>query len=372
MKGQTHTEEQIAFALKQSESGVSIGEICRKMGIAESTFYHWKKKFSGLGVSELRRLRQLEEEHRKLGQLVADLSLDKVMLQDVITFKALKPAQQHNLVQHLCDGYRVSERRACRVLRASRTTFRYIRTRPQDEPVIVRRMTEIAQTRVRYGDRRIHILMQREGWRINHKRVYRLYQVAGLNLRMKRPRRRVSAAHRAARTDPVTVNQIWSMDFVSDALFNGKRFRALTLLDVYSRECLAIHVDVSIRAERVVEILRAVTCARGVPERIQVDNGSEFVSKALDLWAYEHRVILDFSRPGRPQDHAHIESLGGSFRDECLNMHWFLSLDDAATKIDHWRADYHAIRPHSALGNLAPAAFSALNAPTRRPSETPT
>ncbi|WP_108912954.1 IS3 family transposase [Deinococcus ficus] len=372
MKGKKHTEEQIAFALKQAETGVSVGEICRKMGIAESTFYHWKKKFSGLGVSELRRLRQLEEENRKLGQLVADLSLDKVMLQDVIKFKALKPAQRHGLVTHLQDGYRVSERRACRVLRASRSTLRYVPHRAQNEPVIVQRMTEIAQTRIRYGYRRIHILMQREGWQINHKRLYRLYRQAGLNLRMKRPRRRVSAAHRAARTDPVRVNQIWSMDFVSDALFNGRRFRALTLLDVYSRECLAIHVDVSIRAERVVEIMRSVTSARGSPERIQVDNGSEFVSKALDLWAYEQRVTLDFSRPGRPQDNAHIESFNGSFRDECLNAHWFLSMEDAAEKIEDWRADYNVLRPHSALGNLAPGAFAALNAPTHRPSEPPT
>ncbi|WP_139322898.1 IS3 family transposase [Deinococcus marmoris] len=371
MKGKKHTEEQIAFALNQAETGVSVGEICRKMGIAESTFYHWKKKFSGLGVTELRRLRQLEDENRKLKQLVADLSLDKVMLQDVIKFKVLRPVQREHLVQHLQAGYRVSERRACQVLRATRSTFRYAPRRKQDEPVILKRMTEIAQTRVRYGYRRIHILMQREGWRINHKRLYRLYQQAGLNLRMKRPRRRVSAAHRAARTDPMNVNQVWSMDFVSDALFNGKRFRTLTLLDVFSRECLAIHVDVSIRAERVVEIMRSVTQARGTPERIQVDNGSEFVSKALDLWAYEQHVTLDFSRPGRPQDNAHIESFNGSFRDECLNTHWFLSLDDAAEKIEHWRVDYNDVRPHSALGNLAPGAFAAQFASTHRPSEIP-
>lgn len=169
-------------------------------------------------------------------------------------------------------------------------------------------MTEIAQTRVRYGYRRIHVLMQREGWQLGHKRVYRLYRQAGLNLRMKRPRRRVSAARCAARTDPVRVNQVWSMDVVSDALFNGRRFRALTLLDVDSRECLAIHVDISIRAEQVVEIMRSVTGARCCPERLQVDNGSEFVSKALDLWAYEHGVTLDFSRPGRPQDNAHADA----------------------------------------------------------------
>lgn len=272
---------------------------------------------------------------------------------------------------HLQGTYQVSERRACRVLKVWRSVQRYVPQVQVDEPVILHRMTEIAQTRVRYGYRRIHVLMNREGWQINHKRVYRLYQQAGLNLRMKRPRRRVSAAHRAARTAPERVNQVWSMDFVSDALFNGKKFRTLTLIDVFTRECLAIHADVGIRAERVVEVVTEAAKQRGRPERIQVDNGSEFVSKALDLWAYEQGVTLDFSRPGKPQDNAHIESFNGSFRDECLNAHWFLSMEDAAEKIERWRSDYNQHRPHSALGNLAPGAFAAQVASVHRPSESP-
>lgn len=175
-----------------------------------------------------------------------------------------------------------------------RSVQRYVARRRADEPLIVHRMGEIARMRVRYGYRRIHVLMAREGWKLNHKRFYRLYQLAGLNLRMKRPRRRVSAAHRAARTAPVKGNQVWSMDFVSDALFNGRRFRALTLIDVFTRECLAIHTDIGIRAERVVEVVAEVAKHRGTPACIQVDNGSEFVSKALDLWAYDQGVTLDF------------------------------------------------------------------------------
>ncbi len=268
---------------------------------------------------------------------------------------------------HLQGTYQVSERRACRVLKVWRSVQRYVPQVQADEPVILHRMTEIAQTRVRYGDRRIHVLMSREGWRINHKRLYRLYQQAGLNLRMKRPRRRVSAAHRAARTTPEQANQVWSLAFVSDALFNGKRFRTLTLIDVFTRECLAIHADVSLRAERVVEVVTEAARHRGRPERIQVDNGSEFVSKALDLWAYEQGVTLDFSRPGKPQDNAHIESFNGSFRDECLNAHWFLSMEDAAEKIERWRSDDNQHRPHSALGNLAPGAFAAQVASVHRP-----
>ncbi len=265
----------------------------------------------------------------------------------------------------------MSERRACQVLKVWRSVQRYVPTVDVQEPVILQRMTEIAQTRVRYGYRRIHVLMAREGWHINHKRLYRLYQQADLNLCMKRPRRRVSAAHRAGRTPPEKVNQAWSMDFVSDALFNGQRFRTLTLIDVFSRECLAIHVDIGIRAERVVEVVTEAVKHRARPVRIQVDNGSEFVSKALDLWAYEQGVTLDFSRPGKPQDNGHIESFNGSFRDECLNTHWFLSLEDAAKKIESWRLDDNGFRPHSALGNLASAAFAGQSDSVHRPSEPP-
>lgn len=161
------------------------------------------------------------------------------------------------------------------------------------------------------------------------------------------------------------------MDSVSDALFNGQRFRALTLMDTFTWECLAVQVDTSIREERVVDVVREVSRHRGVPARTQVDNGSELISRTLDLWADQHGVTLDFSRPGRPTDQPFIESFDGSFRDECLNTHWFLSLSDAAQKIEHWRIDYNDLRPHSSLENLAPSAFRERVALTRRPSEGP-
>ena len=148
------------------------------------------------------------------------------------------------------------------------------------------------------------------------------------------------------------------MDFVADSLFNGRRIRALTIVDNFSRECLAIHVDHSISADKVVGVMQALKRFTGrIPGRIQVDNGSEFISKALDKWAYENKVVLDFSRPGKPTDNAYIESFNGSFRDECLNTHWFLSLDDAREKIETWRRDYNEFRPHSALDNMTPEEY---------------
>ncbi len=152
------------------------------------------------------------------------------------------------------------------------------------------------------------------------------------------------------------------MDFVSDALFDGKRFRALTVVDNYSRECLAIHVDKGIKGEDVVRVMNRLHFHRGVPHAIQVDNGPEFISRALDKWAYEHGVTLDFSRPGKPQDNALVESFNGSFRDECLNVNWFMSLSDARDKIEAWRMEYNEWRPHTSLGNRAPADYARVDA----------
>jgi putative transposase len=264
----------------------------------------------------------------------------------------------------------VGMRRACRVVRIGRSTYYYRTVR--DDRALRQCILEIAETRVRYGYKRIHVLLRREGWRVNHKKVYRIYREEGLNLRRKRPRRRVSAAGREMRPIVSSIDQTWSMDFVADGLFNGRRIRALTIVDNFSRECLAIHVDHSIKAEVVVGVIQALKRFMGrVPERIQVDNGAEFISKALDKWAYENGVVLDFSKPGKPTDNAYIESFNGSFRDECLNTHWFMSLDDAREKIETWRRDYNGFRPHSALENMTPEEYAKKHAKTSEISTLP-
>ena len=260
------------------------------------------------------------------------------------------------MVDQLDAAYRVGKRRACSVVGLQRTSYYYKSCK--DDSVLTSRIKEIAAVRVRYGYRRIYILLRREGWKINHKRVYRIYCKEGLNLRSKRPRRRVAAAHRMERPEVSSIDQCWSMDFVSDNLFNGRRIRALTVVDNFSRECLAIHVGQSVVGKQVVEVMDALKRFTGrCPERIQMDNGSEFISKAMDRWAYENNVVLDFSRPGKPTDNAFVESFNGSFRDECLNIHWFLSLDDAREKIEAWRRDYNEFRPHSSLGSMTPVEF---------------
>jgi putative transposase len=219
------------------------------------------------------------------------------------------------------------------------------------------RIKDIASARVRYGYKRIHVLLRREGWRVNHKAVYRIYCQEGLNLRYRQKRKKVSQA-RLPKVDVTSVNQCWAMDFMSDALFNGRRFRTLTMMDIYSRECLNIYAGSKITGEVVVDILEAISYHRGHPERIRVDNGPEFISKALDNWSYQNNIKLEFSRPGRPVDNAYIESFNGSLRDECLNTNWFLSIEDVQEKLEAWRMDYNEFRPHSSLGNMTPSDFA--------------
>jgi putative transposase len=259
------------------------------------------------------------------------------------------------LAQSMIDEYRIPIKRACVLVLLHRSMW-YYQSQARDDQAIRKRMREIAMTRVRYGLNRIHVLLQREGWKDSRNRVYRLYKLEGLNLRSKRPRRSRSSSHRLDRIEVSKTNQCWSMDFVADQLFDGRRFRALTVVDNYSRKCLNIYPGQSIKGEDVVRIMEKLKHTHHTkPERIQVDNGSEFISKALDKWAYDNKVVLDFSRPGKPTDNPFIESFNGSFRDECLNVNWFLSLEDAKEKIEAWRKEYNEFRPHSSLDNQTPS-----------------
>lgn len=193
---------------------------------------------------------------------------------------------------------------------------------------------------------------------MNHKLVYRLYLEEGLQVRTKTPKRRKSCQVRGERPTATRTNESWSMDFMADQLFDGRRFRLLTIVDNFSRESLAVRVGQRLTGDDVVKTLEEITEQRGTPKLIRVDNGPEFVSKSLDWWAYFNGVKLDFSRPGKPMDNAYIESFNGKFRQECLNQHWFLSLQDAQDQVEAWREDYNWHRPHSSLGDRTPAEFA--------------
>jgi putative transposase len=253
----------------------------------------------------------------------------------------------------------LSQRRACGLFEITRRSFRR-EPRPDHNQKLRARLRALAEQRRRWGCPMLYQVLRREGWRVNHKRVERLYREEGLSLRRRRRRKRLSHL-RVVRQAPVAANQAWALDFVHDRLMDGRGFRALTVIDEWSRESLAIEVDVSLTGERVKRVLERLSDGRGLPAIIQTDNGPEFTGRVLDQWAFERGVKLQFIEPGKPIQNAFIESFNSRLRAECLNEHVFVSLSDARTKIEQWRIEYNRERPHSSLGHLTPEEFAANN-----------
>lgn len=215
------------------------------------------------------------------------------------------------------------------------------------------RLRELAMARPRYGYRRLHVLLLREGWRVNHKRVHRIYQEEGLMVRRKL-RRKIASQTRVVLPEPTRPNERWAIDFVADELYDGRRFRILTAVDLCTRELLAAEAAFSLPAQKVGAMLDQVIAERGVPDAITLDNGTEFTSRHFDAWAWSKGIRLDFIRPGRPVENGTIESFNGRLRDECLSQHWFRSLDEARQILDDFKQDYNGFRPHSSLENRTP------------------
>jgi putative transposase len=263
--------------------------------------------------------------------------------------------QRRQVVTQLLAAYPVSARRACRLVGLARSRWQYQSRRPP-HTALRERLRILAAERPRWGYKRLHVLLRREGYRVNHKLVYRLYREEGLLVRRRR-RKRV-AGPRVPLPTPTQRNDRWGMDFITDSLVEGRRFRCLTIVDEYTRECPVIEVDTSLPSARVLAVLARLATTRGLPRSLVVDHGPEFISKALDAWAYRHGVQLLFIRPGKPVDNAYIESFHGRFRDECLNQAWFWDLPDARRQIEAWRRDYNEVRPHGSLGYRTPEEFT--------------
>lgn len=263
--------------------------------------------------------------------------------------------ERRRVVERIQAAKGMSQRRAIRFTGFPSSTIRYKGVRPPQEQ-LRERIKALATEHPRWGYRMIHELLRREGWPVNRKRVQRLYREEGLAVR-RRGRKRRSQVPRIVRIAPTRPNERWSMDFMSDTLSSGRRFRCLTILDEFNRESLAIHAAHSITAAGVIDVLERLREERGLPATIVTDNGSEFRSRAFDAWAYARGVKLEFIQPGKPVQNAFIESFNGTFRDDCLNLHWFVSLDDAKRTVEAWRRVYNDVRPHSSLGRLTPREF---------------
>lgn len=253
------------------------------------------------------------------------------------------------------EAHGISERRACRVLKLHRSVMRY-QCHRRDDAVLRERLKTLAERYPRYGYLLLHALLRREGLVQNRKRTYRLYTELGLQVRTKRRKKLIRP--RLPMLVPMAANERWSLDFVSDQLACGRRFRTLNVVDDHTRECVGQLTDISITGLRMARYLSELGKERKLPGSIVCDNGTEMTSKAMFFWSRETGVKLNFIQPGKPTQNAFVESFNGKFRDNCLNQHWFRSLTEARSIIDNWRKHYNEVRPHSSLGYQPPAVFA--------------
>lgn len=267
------------------------------------------------------------------------------------------PAAKREAVAHLCKAHVVSQRRACTVLAVDRSSVRYSSVRPDDAD-LRKAIRDVARERRRFGYRRIQVMLEREGIKMNHKKLRRLYREEKLQVRKRGGRKRALGTRRPM-VLPSGINERWSLDFVSDAFTDGRRFRVLAVIDDYSRECLALVTDTSLSGGRVARELSGIIAKRGgKPKTIISDNGTEFTSLAVLKWCQETKIGWHYIAPGKPQQNGFVESFNGSFRDECLNETLFSTLTEARHHINHWKEDYNVTRPHSSLGNLTPREYA--------------
>src|SRR5271169_3488749 len=345
-------------ALKQVEAGRKVEDVAREVGVSKHTLYAWKAKYGGMDVSQAQAAKQLRDENTKAakagggsesGQRSAAVGDPKKRLELV----ALKAA-----VEQVRGEYAFSQRRACGVVTMAVSSYRY-QSRRSDEPLRTR-LVELAREKPRFGYRRLQVLLGRSGEHVNHKRVHRVYREAGLMIRRKKRKHCVREGRPLeART---SANQEWALDFLHDAVECGRAIRMLSVVDAYTRECLALEVDTSFASRRVTRVLDVIVAERGQPLAIRCDNGPELTSRHFLAWCVERKIELMHIQPGKPTQNARVESFHGRLRDECLTVSWFQNLFDAKRKIGAWRTEYNEERPHSSLGYKTPKEFAEAQA----------
>ncbi|HEJ7891044.1 TPA: IS3 family transposase [Serratia liquefaciens] len=349
------TEHQIIAVLKSVEAGRTVKDVCREAAISEASYYNWKAKYGGMEAADIKKIKDLEDENRRLKQMFADLSLECQALKDVIEKKPLKPAIKRELVSYLTAQFAMSLRQACRTLSLSRTVYFYQPDARRDEPVI-HALTELAERYPRYGFKKQFQLLRRQGNTWNHKRVHRIYCLLKLNFRRK-GKQRLPVRNLSPLVSPEALNQSWSIDFMHHALVCGRRFRTFNVMDDFNREVLTIEIDLNIPAQRVVRVLERIVANRGYPLKMRMDNGPELVSLTLAQWAEEHGVLLEFIKPGKPTQNAFIERFNRTYRTEILDFYLFRTLNEAREITERWLTEYNSERPHESLNNLTPEEY---------------
>ncbi|ELY7133697.1 IS3 family transposase [Pseudomonas aeruginosa] len=370
MRKSRFTTEQIIGFIKQAEAGMAVSEMGRQHGFSPASFYSWRAKYGGMEAEDAKRLKELESENNRLKRLLAEAHLDIEALKIGFGGKTLAPQRKREAVRRMLELTTLSERRACRLAGLSRDAFRHPPEQTPATQALSARIIELAQVRRRFGYRRLHDLLRPEYPTVNHKKVYRLYREANLVVRRRKKARR-PPSERQPLSSATAPNAVWSMDFVSDALANGRRLKCLTVADDFTHECVDITVDHGISGAYVVRVLDQAARFRGYPRAVRTDNGPEFTSRAFIAWTQQNGIQHLLIEPGRPMQNGYIESFNGKFRDECLNEHWFTSLAQSRDVIAEWRRDYNQVRPHSSCGRIPPAQFAANHRTQTNPTAVP-
>ncbi|WP_386339145.1 IS3 family transposase [Xanthomonas citri pv. citri] len=357
MRTSKFTETQIIATLKQADAGVPVKDICRQVGISTATYYQWKSKYGGLEASELRRVKELESENAKLKRMYAELALDNAAMKDLIGKKTLGPARKREAVRFLIEVHARPLRRSCACVGLSRAAWY---APPLDWTVRdAELIAEIARYVEAHPSRGFwkcsdYLRKQQPSW--NPKRIYRVYKAMKLNLR-RTAKRRLPKRERVPLYVPRLPDTVWSVDFMSDALACGRRFRTFNVVDDFNREALHIEVDTSINSQRLVRVFEQIKRDHGLPQVVRSDNGPEFLGEAFTSWLKTNGVALQYIQPGKPNQNAFIERFNRTFREEVLDLNLFACLDEVREAAHWWMIDYNDARSHDSLGAMTPVEY---------------
>ena len=356
-----YTAAQIINGLRRAEVGLANGksmkEVIRDLGVSEQTYYRWRREYGGMKTSQAKRLKELEKENQRLKRAVADLTVDNMILKEASKGKLLSPERRRRCVVRVQQRLGVSERRACEVLGQTRSTQRRSRKRGADEAALRADVVKVAGRFGRYGYRMVTGMLRAEGWVVNHKRVERIWREEGLKVPKKQPKRgRLWLTDGSCiRLRPLYRHHVWAYDFVADRTHDGRPLKMLTVLDEYSRECLAIVVARRLRADDVLQTLSELFVEHGPPANLRSDNGPEFTAKVVREWLERVEVKTLYIEPGSPWENGYNESFNGTLGEEVLKREIFYSLEEAKVLTEQWRREYNTIRPHSSLRYRPPA-----------------
>ncbi|UXI02584.1 IS3 family transposase [Photobacterium sp. TY1-4] len=354
MKKSRYTDSQILAILKQAEAGTPVPELCREHGMSSATFYKWRAKYGGMDASLMTRLKELEDENRRLKKMYAEERLKAEVIKDAMGKKVVKPCERRLLAQHSVARFSISIRKACRWFGISETGYRY-------QPKMATENAEIAQWLVTLTSEQsdwgfglcFDYLRNVKGFLWNHKRVYRIYCELALNLRI-RPRRRLNRNKPEPLKEPTRADQVWSLDFMHDQLSDGRNYRLLNIIDDFRREGIAIEAGFSLPALRVIRVLEQLLEWRDTPVAIRCDNGPEFISHEFTAWAKRKGIRIDYIQPGNPQQNAYIERHNRTMRYSWVSKHLFDSLEEVQDYATKWLWFYNYERPHKANGGKPP------------------